>query len=108
MTDYELRLELMQKRMEHGFSQAELAKKLGVSQRSISMWENGESVPKNITRIKIAVLFGLPREYFLSDSQESSDIDTNNEETEIKDALNKIMDYYNGDVDKVISIIKKF
>ena len=93
--------------MEHNLSQTELAKKLGVSQRSVSMWENGESVPKNITRMKIATLFGLPREYFLGDNQENSDYDKNDEETEIKNALYKIVDYYNGDVDKVISIIKK-
>lgn len=41
-----LKNKLKQMREEHGYSQIELAKKLGKSQNTISSWETGRTVPK--------------------------------------------------------------
>ena len=104
MKDSDLRLELMQKRIEHGLSQTELANKMGVSQRSISMWENGESVPRKTARIKMAMVFGLPREFFLNEEADSEK-EISKEEKAIEDALHKVISYYNNNTDTVVSKI---
>lgn len=111
MKDSDLRLELMQKRIEHGLSQTELANKMGVSQRSVSMWENGESVPRQTARVKMAMVFGLPRDFFLSDESDdkketvSDEKETDNEEKEMEDVLHKVIKYYGNDTDSIVSKI---
>jgi len=45
-------------RKERGISQKELGAMLGVSNKAVSKWENGESLPKTATILKMAELFG--------------------------------------------------
>lgn len=37
-------------RIQLGFSQTELAEKLGVSFSTVNRWENGKTVPNNLTK----------------------------------------------------------
>ena len=52
-------------RCEKNFSQAQLAKELNVSQRSISSWETGFRQPDYETLIKIAQYFSVTTDYLL-------------------------------------------
>ena len=45
---------IMEARHEVGLTQKELAEKIGVSDRTISKWENGEGYPEVETLIEIA------------------------------------------------------
>lgn len=49
---------LKQLREEKGISQLELSKQIGVSPSSITMYEQGERVPRDYVKIKIADFFG--------------------------------------------------
>ena len=46
-------------RCEKGISQKELGEMLGVSNKAVSKWENGDSIPKTATLVKIAEIFEL-------------------------------------------------
>ncbi|MFR5876846.1 MAG: helix-turn-helix transcriptional regulator [Eubacterium sp.] len=46
-------------RRERGLSQKELGDMLGVSNKAVSKWENGESLPKTSTMLKLAELFDI-------------------------------------------------
>ncbi len=44
-------------RMRRGWSQANLAEKIGVSERTVHRWENGESLPQSFPRQRLCELF---------------------------------------------------
>lgn len=48
-----------QLRKEAGFSQEELAAKLGISRQAVSKWERGESSPDTDNLIALAKLYGV-------------------------------------------------
>ena len=73
MKKEDIRLEIMQQRIKHNISQQELAKQLGVSQKIISLWENGESYPRKTNCIKLATVFELPINYFFVEDDDSED-----------------------------------
>lgn len=53
-----------------GVSQAELAKRIGVTLRSVQYYEKDSRVPKNATMIiKIAAALGIETNYFMSTEQ---------------------------------------
>ncbi|MBR2616145.1 MAG: L-serine ammonia-lyase, iron-sulfur-dependent, subunit alpha [Clostridia bacterium] len=52
-------------RKKNKLSQAELGKKVGVSNRAVSKWENGESFPSTDTLLSIATVFGVTLDFFL-------------------------------------------
>ncbi len=52
-------LTLTVRREELGFSQAELAERLGVSQQTVSRWESGAAIPQPERIIALAELLGL-------------------------------------------------
>lgn len=49
-----------------GLSQAVLARKLGINQASISLWESGKTNPDTETLMKLAKIFDVPLDYFMS------------------------------------------
>ena len=58
-------------RKKNKLSQAELGKQVGVSNRAVSKWENGESMPATDTLLSIATVFGVTLDFFLKhDEQE--------------------------------------
>ena len=104
----------MQQRICHGMTQMELAKKIGVSQRSVSMWENGEAVPRNTARIKLANAFGLSVNYFFSDE---SDVEAECDEKsknssdgyeDVKDIMNKLFNHYSNDVETILTKVIEY
>ena len=50
---------LKELRLQHGFSQEELAEKIGIKQKSYSDWENGKCKPNYEKLEKIADFFGV-------------------------------------------------
>ncbi len=48
-----------------GLTQAELAKKLGISRSSVNAWEMGISVPSTQYIVELAQLFGVSTDYLL-------------------------------------------
>lgn len=57
--------ELVILRARNSMTQQQLADKLGTSQRTVAAWESGDSIPRKAMQVKIALLFGLPENYFL-------------------------------------------
>ena len=60
-------------RKKSGWSQEELAEKLGVSRQSVSKWESAQSVPDMARVVQMSELFGVSTDYLLKDSIEQSD-----------------------------------
>lgn len=58
-------------RKKNGWSQEELAEKLGVSRQSISKWESAQSVPDLTRVIQLAEIFSVSTDYLLRDEIES-------------------------------------
>ena len=54
-------------RKKNGWSQEELAEKLGVSRQSISKWEGAQSVPDMNRILKLSEVFGVSTDYLLKD-----------------------------------------
>lgn len=77
---------IVDERKKNGWSQEELADKLGVSRQSVSKWEGAQSVPDLQRILEMSRLFGVSTDYLLKDdSQErgtaedtGSDIATRN------------------------------
>ena len=62
---------LMDLRKKNGWSQEELAERLGVSRQAVSKWEGAQSVPDLSKVIAMADLFGVSTDYLLKDEIES-------------------------------------
>ena len=62
---------IMNERKRNGWSQEELADKLGVSRQSVSKWESAQSVPDLNRIIKLAEIFGVTTDYLLKEELEN-------------------------------------
>ena len=60
-----LRTRLKELREQHKLTQAQLAKKIGVSRSAVAMWEIGESSPDNNMLLALASVFGVTVDYLL-------------------------------------------
>ena len=65
MNDYDFGNYLCSLRQKAGLTQAELAGKLGVTDKAVSKWENGKAKPATNTIRKLAALYGLSVETLL-------------------------------------------
>lgn len=54
-------------RKQYGLTQAGLAEKLNYSDKAVSKWERGESIPDVLTLVQLAALFGISIDELLSD-----------------------------------------
>ncbi len=61
---------ITEERKKNGWSQEELADKLGVSRQAVSKWESAGSVPDLQRIIQLAELFGVSTDYLLRDEME--------------------------------------
>ena len=59
-------------RTKHGFSQEEMAEKLGVSRQTVAKWENGESLPDINKCIELAFMFKISLDAFATCSVDES------------------------------------
>ncbi len=55
-------------RLNAGYTTAELAKRVGVSQPAVTKWDTGASVPNAETLLKLADLYGVTTDYLLGRS----------------------------------------
>lgn len=62
---------LIQLRKKNGWSQEELAEKLGVSRQSVSKWEGALSVPELDKILQLSGIFGVSTDYLLKDELEN-------------------------------------
>lgn len=67
--------EIVVLRANKSWTQQQLAEKLGTTQRTVASWESGISIPRKTMRVKLAVLFGLPENYFLGIRQNGRNIE---------------------------------
>lgn len=56
----EIKITLASARVNAGLDQKEAAAELGVSNKTLSKWENGESFPDALQIEKICELYGIP------------------------------------------------
>ena len=82
---------LKQCRQENHLTQEQLAKMLGVTNRSVSRWENGVNMPDFDLVMEMASMFDISVEEFL-DGQRKISV-----QEESKDVLKKIADYQESD-----------
>lgn len=54
--------ELKIERIRNGFTQRDVAERLGVKQATVSAWEHGLSVPRPHTMQEIEDLYGVPKD----------------------------------------------
>ena len=64
---------IIELRKRSGYSQEELAEKLGVSRQSISKWEGAQSIPDMNKILAMADLFGVSTDYLLRDEMDAPD-----------------------------------
>ncbi len=61
---------LIELRKQNGWSQEELADRIGVSRQSVSKWESGTSIPDLDRILKLGEIFGVSTDYLLKDELE--------------------------------------
>ena len=61
---------IIENRKKNGWSQEDLAYKLGVSRQSVSKWEGAQSVPDMKKIVQMSELFGVSTDYLLKDEIE--------------------------------------
>ena len=62
---------IIENRKKNGWSQEELADRLGVSRQSVSKWEGAQAVPDMKKIIQMSEIFGVSTDYLLRDDIES-------------------------------------
>ena len=62
---------IIENRKKNGWSQEELAEKLGVSRQSVSKWEGAQAVPDMKKIIQMSEIFGVSTDYLLRDDIET-------------------------------------
>ncbi len=64
---------LLKLRKKNGFSQEELAEKLGISRQAVSKWERAEASPDTDNLIRLAKLYGISLDELLLDGEAEED-----------------------------------
>ena len=90
---------LKELRAKKGLSQAELAKRLGVTQQAVGRWERDKNLPDNDILKKISVMFGVSLDYLLDNNTQRNDglpPLTPKDERQIARDLENMVDSLNG------------
>ena len=90
---------IMQLRKQKGWSQEELAEKLGISRQSVSKWESGMSVPDLDKILKLGELFAVSTDYLLKEEMEEYEQDKDRINVYVEDSA-----YGEGECDPIRSI----
>lgn len=88
-------------RKENNLTQAELAEKLGVSNRSISRWENGTTMPDFDLLIELADFYGVDVRDILDGERSEADMDTQH-----KEELLMVADYTNQEKKRMTRVVR--
>lgn len=76
---------LLAYRRAHGFSQEELAEKIGVSRQAVSKWERAEAAPDTDNLIALAALYGVLIDELINGEDEPQIKSPKNIEDRVKD-----------------------
>ena len=90
---------LRELRAKKGLSQAELAKRLGVTQQAVGRWERDKNLPDNDVLKKISVMFNVSIDYLLDNQTHQKDPLpplTPKDERQISRDLENMLDSLNG------------
>lgn len=90
---------LRELRAKKGLSQAELAKRLGVTQQAVGRWERDKNLPDNDVLKKISVMFNVSIDYLLDNQTHQKDplpALTPKDERQISRDLENMLDSLNG------------
>lgn len=74
-------IRLKQLREESGMSQAALAKKMGIGQSTVGMWENGGNMPKIQNLRKLAGIFGVSVDFLTGETDAKGTDKTENSDS---------------------------
>ena len=91
---------IMNERKRNGWSQEELAEKLGVSRQSVSKWESAQSVPDLNRILQLADIFGVTTDYLLKE-----ELDDMSEQTIIKEEVEIKEDVYHVSMEEASEFI---
>lgn len=72
---------IIRERKKNGWSQEELAEKMGVSRQAVGKWESSQSVPDLDKVLQLAKLFGVTTDYLLKDEIEAEEYAESAEDT---------------------------
>ena len=82
---------ITEERKKNGWSQEELAERLGVSRQAVSKWESAGSVPDLQKVIQLANLFGVSTDYLLKDEMEPENRETRyDSQNELEESLHLV------------------
>ena len=93
---------LKELRNEHNLSQEQLAEKFNVSSRSVSRWENGNTMPDISIMIELADFYDIDIRELLSGERKSDKMDEN-----LKETLVMVADYTEEEKAKILSKVYK-
>ena len=94
---------LKELRRENKLTQEQLAEKLNVSNRSVSRWENGSTLPDISILIELAEFYDVDIKEIIDGERKSEDM---NEET--KEMMSKVVDYTTADKEMIITKTQKY
>ena len=89
---------LKELRNEHNLSQEQLAEKFNVSSRSVSRWENGNTMPDISIMIELADFYDIDIRELLSGERKSDKMDEN-----LKETLVMVADYTEEEKAKILN-----
>ena len=89
---------LKELRKEHNLSQEQLADKFNVSSRSISRWENGNTMPDISVMIELADFYDIDIRELISGERKSEKMDE-----DLKETLEMVADYTEADKAKILN-----
>ena len=84
---------IIEERKKNGWSQEELANKLGVSRQAVSKWESSGSIPDLQRILQISELFGVTTDYLLKDEIEEEPLNEYVETKTIKVSMEEANQY---------------
>ena len=89
---------LRELRKEKNLSQEQLAERFGVSSRSVSRWENGNTMPDISIMIELADYYEVDLRELLSGERKSENMNN-----ELKETLTMVADYTEEDKNKILN-----
>lgn len=84
---------IIEERKKNGWSQEELANKLGVSRQAVSKWESAGSIPDLQRILQMSELFGVTTDYLLKDEIEEAPLNESVETNTIKVSMEEANQY---------------
>lgn len=84
---------IIEERKKNGWSQEELASKLGVSRQAVSKWESSGSIPDLQRILQMSELFGVTTDYLLKDEIEEEPLNEYTETNTIKVSMEEANQY---------------